>query len=248
MPRKNKVALVSGGAQRIGAEICRQLHRAGYDIALHYRSSASAAEDLARELNTQRPQSCRCYREDLGQQENCISLAGAVLKDFQQLDLLVNNASLYFQTPLDSCTESQWNTLLDTNLKSPFFLSQALLEPLRRHAGSIINLLDAHMALLPRDYTVYNTSKSALAMLTRNLATELAPQIRVNGVAPGAILWPQQPEQQLSDTEQRELMQHIPLERLGDCEDIAGAVVFLATAPYITGQVLAVDGGISLGR
>ena len=244
------VALVTGGAQRIGAKICRQLHAVGYSIALHYRYSDVAAGELASELNALRPDSCRSYRADLLHRQHCADLAATVLADFQEVDLLVNNASAYFRTPVDSCPEADWNTLLDTNLKAPFFLCQALLESLRQCSGCIINILDAHSKLLQHncshDYAAYNISKNGLAMLTRTLAVELAPKVRVNGVAPGAILWPEQPGAQISAAEQHEMLQRIPLQRLGECEDIADAVVFLARAPYITGQILAVDGGVSL--
>jgi pteridine reductase len=240
------VALVTGGARRIGAEICRRLHACDHTIALHYHHSDAAATALAAELNRLRPDSCRSYRAELLQQRQCADLACAVLADFGQVDLLVNNASAYFPTPAETCTEGEWNALLDTNLRTPFFLSQALLDTLQQCRGCIVNIIDAHIGQPQRGYAAYDISKNGLAALTRSLALELAPHVRVNGVAPGAILWPDQAAQQASANQQQRLLERIPLQRLGECEDIANAVLFLAQAPYVTGQVLAVDGGVSL--
>jgi pteridine reductase len=246
MPGESKVALVTGGAQRIGAEIFRQLHAAGYRIALHYRTSEAAAAELADQLNILRTDSCCGYSADLLEQQYCVDLAARVMADFQRVDLLVNNAAAFFQTPVESCAETDWNLLLDTNLKVPFFLSQALITTLREHGGSIVNIVDAYTDKPQRNYAAYTISKNGLAMLTRSLALELAPGVRVNGVSPGAILWPQQPDGQMSETEQQAMLARIPMQRLGESQDIAAAVVFLADAPYITGQVLCIDGGVSL--
>jgi pteridine reductase len=240
------VALVTGGARRIGAEICRTLHNAGYRIALHYRSSSAAARELAEELNAERPGSCRAYGAELQHEGQCAGLAARVLEDFQRVDLLVNNASAFFKTPLASCTEADWDLLLDTNLKAPFFLVQSLAPSLRARSGSVVNIVDAHTDAPQANYTAYTTSKHGLANLTRSLAAELAPGVRVNAVAPGAILWPGETGEGLDTAEKQAALARIPLQRLGECEDIANAVVFLAGAPYITGQILAVDGGVSL--
>jgi pteridine reductase len=246
MQNEPPVALVTGGARRIGADICRHLHQAGFDIALHYRNSNTAAQHLARELNNGRPNSCRYYASDLDSSRKCSELVKRVIKNFKRLNLLVNNASQFFQTPLESCVETDWDTLLDTNLKAPFFLSQAVLPTLREQGGSIVNIIDAYSRAPQHNYSAYVVSKAGLATLTRNLALELAPEVRVNGVSPGAILWPDADAEALSNSAQENMLARIPLRRKGEPADVSAAVLFLAQAPYITGQVLAVDGGVDL--
>jgi pteridine reductase len=240
----NRRALVTGGAKRIGAAICRSLHGAGFDIALHYGSSADHAHALRDELNGARADSCRSYRADLGDHDAVVGLAERVLGD-GGLSLLVNNASLYLQTPLDQPLSRHWQALLATNLEAPLLLSEALRGALAQDRGSIVNLLDAHSARPQRGYAIYDMTRNAMASLTRSLALELAPQVRVNGVAPGAIL-PAEGDHPLSG-DPAALVERIPLKSLGRVEDIAAAVRYLATeAPYVTGQVLVVDGGRSL--
>ena len=237
------VALVTGGAQRIGAEICRQLHSAGYDIALHYNSSDTPAKKLAAELNQQRENSCACFQANLTDTAQATQLATEVLEHFSSLSLLVNNASSFYPTAIGTATEEDWDKLIGSNVKGPFFLSQALIEPLRQTHGSIVNIVDIHAERPLKNYTVYGIAKAGVAMMTKSLARDLAPDIRVNGVAPGAILWPED-EAEMSEAIKQEITKKIPMKRPGNPADIAETVVFLATGPdYITGQIIAVDGG-----
>lgn len=241
-------ALVTGGAQRIGAAIVRELHRRGFTIALHYRSSADAAEALADSLNRERPDSCRCYRADLTSLGEIEALAAKVSTHLKTgLQLLVNNASSFEPTPFGEAQEADFDAMLASNLKGPFFLTQALLPLLRTGQGNIVNIIDTHVQRPLNRFSAYCAAKAGLESLTRSLALELGPDIRVNGVAPGAILWPE--DDTAYDSASREAMlARTPLQRLGDPEDIARAVAFLATeAPFITGQVIAVDGGRLLG-
>lgn len=238
-----KAALITGGARRIGAEIARRLHRGGYDLILHHRRSATEAEALRRELEAQRPDSVFTLQADLLE---TAGLAGMVHESagFRgRLDLVVNNASSFYPTPLETVTEAQWDELMASNLKAPFFLARAAVDFLRPRRGCIVNLVDIYAERPLRGHPVYSIAKSGLAAMTRALAVELAPAVRVNGVAPGAILWP---EHGLHPT-QSEILARIPMERAGSPADIAEAVWFLAEcAPYVTGQILAVDGGRSL--
>ncbi|TNF32771.1 MAG: pteridine reductase [Gammaproteobacteria bacterium] len=242
----SRVALITGGAQRIGACIAETLHQQGWRVLVHCRHSADTAKALADRLNQQRADSAQVLVADLDDHPQTLALARQALAQWQRVDLLVNNASAFYPTPLAEVTEEDWHTLMASNLKAPLFLSQQLASALARHNGSIINLIDIHAQKpLPR-HSVYCAAKAGLAMLTQSLAIELAPAVRVNGIAPGAILWPPgvTPD---TDTETRWLS-GIPLARKGQPEDIANAVSFLANAPYITGQILAVDGGKSLTR
>ncbi len=240
-----KVALVTGGGRRIGAEICRHLHRRGYRIAVHCNQSTAQASQLCDELNDLRKESCHGFQADLSDGGECRQLIDAVVSYFEGLNVLVNNASAYFSTPLEQAGESDWNTLLDTNLRAPFILAQGARESLAHNRGCIINLLDAHTSLPTRNYTIYHLSKTALGNLTQSLALEYAPEIRVNAIAPGAILWPEDAD--FGEQQQQAMLEKIPLGALGCSEDIAAAVTFLADdAPYVTGQLLAVDGGRGL--
>ncbi len=231
--------LVTGGARRIGAQICRTVHGAGFDIALHYRHSEQDAEKLAAELNGQRPDSCQCYCADLCSATALDSLCTALLADTQKLCGLVNNASVFAAAE----DLAQFDTLMNSNLRAPWYLCRCLHKALQASGGAIVNIVDAHTRTPSRGFEVYDASKHALADLTRQLAVEFAPQVRVNAVAPGAILWPESGEA----LDREAFLQHIPLRRLGDPSDVAAAVLFLLDqSPYITGQVLAVDGGRSL--
>lgn len=242
-----KTALVTGAAQRIGAEICRHLHAAGFSIALHYRRSATAAQALANDLNSQRPDSCRLYQADLTDRNQVSQLAQAVLADTQgELAALVNNASGFRPTPFAGCSESSFDSMVNSNLKGPFFLTQALLPGLRHSGGCVVNIIDVHAERPLNEFSAYCAGKAGLASLTRSLALELAPDIRVNGVAPGAILWPDD-KVAYSDQDRVDTIARTPLQRLGEPADIAATVRFLATeAPFITGQILSVDGGRTL--
>lgn len=241
-----EVAVVTGGARRIGRAIAICLHRAGYDIALHYRSAGQAARELAAELNVSRAQSCETFAADLADYEQVVSLGGALGERYPGIDLLVNNASGFEPTPLEVCSPSQFDAMLDSNLRGAYFLTQALLGPLREAGGNIVNIIDTHVQRPLPQFNAYGAAKAGLASLTRSFAVELGPEIRVNGVAPGAILWPQD-EVAYDDATRRATIEATPLKRLGDPEDIARTVLFLAReAPFISGQVIAVDGGRGL--
>ncbi|GJM09915.1 MAG: pteridine reductase [Lysobacteraceae bacterium] len=234
-------ALVTGGARRIGAQIVSSLHLAGYDVVIHVRQSRQAGEELASGLNDQRANSAQVLVGDLADPAFAES-AYQTLDSQQGLKLLVNNASSFFETPIGAVTDEHWNALFDSNLKGAFFLSQALLPMLRKANGSIVNIVDIHAERPMSGFPVYSMAKAGLSMMTRALAKELAPDIRVNGVSPGAILWPE------TDTtdKQKQILERIAMKRAGNPEDIAQAVLFLAEAPYVTGQILPVDGGRSL--
>ena len=239
-----QVALVTGAAHRIGAAIARRLHAAGMQVVIHYRSSATGAEALARRLEESRPGSSATLRADLLDPDALAPLVDEAAAVFGRLDLLVNNASSFYPTPCATATTAQWDELLGTNLRAPFFLAQAALPHLRATRGSIVNIVDIHAERPLPGHPVYSIAKAGLAMLTRALARELGPEVRVNGVAPGAILWP---EAGLSPEEQEAILQRAVLGRLGDPDDIARAVLFFhRDAGYVTGHVLPVDGGQSV--
>ncbi|MBT8422526.1 MAG: pteridine reductase [Gammaproteobacteria bacterium] len=241
----NKTVFITGAARRIGASIARRLHSCGARIALHYRSSADDANALISELNETRADSAAGFQLDLQTTDALPGLIADVLAWSGRLDVLVNNASSFFPTPLGEISEDDWQDLMGSNLKAPMFLSQAAVPALRETGGVIINIVDIHARQPLRDHTVYGPAKAGLAMLTRSLAKDLAPDIRVNGVAPGAILWP---EDGMTDTTKNSILQQVPLGRPGRPEDIADCVLFLVSeADYITGQVIAVDGGRSIG-
>ena len=239
-------ALVTGAAQRIGGEIVRELHGAGFDIALHYRRSAGAAKSLEDELNATRPGSCRLFQADLAVAGERRQMVDELVSAYGKLDLLVNNASGFEPTPIAACTVAEFDAMIDSNLKGPYFLIQALLPMLQTAKGSIVNILDAHVEHPLPDFNAYCAAKAGLASLTRSLAVELGPEVRVNGVAPGAILWPEGGEA-YDDAMRRGTVERTPLRRTGEPSDIARTVRFLACdAPFITGQVITVDGGKSL--
>ena len=240
-----KVALVTGAARRIGAAICRCLHQNGANVAVHYRGSAAAADALCNDLNALRADSAQSVQADLAATGTLPALIETVTTWHGRLDILINNASSFYPTPLGEVTEVIWDDLVGSNLKAPLFLSQAALVELKKSHGVIINIVDIHSQRPLRNHAVYGSSKAGLAMLTRSLAKDLAPEIRVNGVSPGAILWP---EAGLTDQTKATILRQIPLRRAGDAEDIAGCVLYLARdASYVTGQIIAVDGGRSIG-
>jgi pteridine reductase len=241
MDIEDKIALVTGGAQRIGAQIVRTLHAAGMKVAIHYNASAAGAERLAAELNAVRPGSAVTVRGDLDDLGSAPELVAAVEARFGRLDALVNNASRFYPTPLDTATAAQWDELMGSNLRAPFFLAQAAAPLLRAAAGCIVNLVDVHAQRPLKDHPIYCMAKAANAMMVMSLARELGPAVRVNGVAPGAILWP---DRELSDAAKQEILDRTALKRTGAMEDVARAVLFLVRdADYVTGQILAVDGG-----
>ncbi len=237
-------ALITGAARRIGACIARQLHHQGYDLILHYRTSATEANTLSQELNAQRADSCTCLKADLNDMQAVEELATQVRQQ-GRLDLLVNNASSFFPTPVDTAAQDDWDLLINSNLRGPFFLSRALAPLLTESQGCIINLVDVHADRGLKGYPIYSIAKAGVKMMTTSLARELAPEVRVNGVSPGAILWPEA-DAELDHEARQAILSKVPLERTGRPEDIAEAVAFLASAGYITGQVLAVDGGRSI--
>lgn len=241
----NKVVLVTGAARRIGAAIVTCLHASGARVAIHYRGSADEAEALADKLNELRDASAATFQADLLESGDIARLVEDVVDWGGRLDALVNNASTFYPTPIGSIGDTEWHDLVGSNFKAPLFLSQAAAPHLRDAGGSIVNIVDIHAQRPLRDHPVYGPAKAALAMLTRSLAKDLAPEIRVNGVSPGAIMWP---ENGMSESAQQSILQQIPLARAGDPDDIAGCVLFLLRdAPYVTGQIIAVDGGRSIG-
>jgi pteridine reductase len=239
-------ALVTGAAKRIGAVIASTLHEAGANVAIHYNRSATDADRLAAELNRRRPSSAFTVSADMRDIPAVERMAAQVLeRTGGRLDVLVNNASNFYPTPLGSVTLEQWDDLLGSNLKAPLFLSQAMLPALRAARGVIVNIVDVHAQRPLRDHPVYGPAKAGLAMLTRSLAKDLGPDVRVNGVSPGAILWP---DEGMSDALRAAIIKQTALKRSGTPEDIAAAVLFLVRdAPYVTGQIIAVDGGRSVG-
>ncbi|MFN7752270.1 MAG: pteridine reductase [Pseudomonadota bacterium] len=238
-----RVVLITGGAKRVGAAICRRLHAAGADLMVHYRSSADDARALQDELNAKRQDSVALVRADLLRSGAAASLVADTVDRFGGIDILVNNASSFYSTPVGEITEQAWDDLVGTNLKAPLFLSQAAAPHLRRRQGCIVNVIDIHAERPLKNYLVYNAAKGGLLALTRSLARELGPEVRVNGVSPGAIMWPEDAEWQDEVARQR-IVNSSLLKRVGDPDDIARAVAFFVhEAPYVTGQVLAVDGG-----
>jgi pteridine reductase len=240
---QSKVALITGAARRIGAEIARELHGAGMHIALHYNASEDEALALSDELNKTRPGSVITLRADLLVPESEELLVKEAVKHWGRLDVLVNNASRFYRTGIGKVTEYAWDDLMSSNVKAPFFLSQAAAPHLAEHEGAIINITDIHAEYPLREYAVYCISKSALLMMTKSLAKELGPRVRVNAVAPGSILWPEG-ENILSDEEKQKIIQRTSLHRAGKPSDIAKAVLyFVRDADYVTGQVLRIEGG-----
>jgi len=245
---KGKVALVTGSARRIGAVTVRMLHQAGADVVVHYRSSSDDAKKLAAELNKVRPNSCYLQRADLLEINQLPILVDAIIEQAGRLDILVNNASTFYPTTVGEITEADWDNLMGSNLKAPLFLSQAVAPYLIKNNGCIVNMVDVHGFRPMKGYPVYSAAKAGLLMLTQSLARELGPSVRVNGVAPGAILWPEAEENQ-NQGEQQALLDKTALKREGTPEDIAKTVLFLVRdADYITGQVIPVDGGRMLNH
>jgi len=243
LPATAPVALVTGAANRIGASISRTLHAAGYRVLVHYRRSEAAALALTCELNNHIPDSASCLQADLGDLRELESLALAALGQWNRLDLLVNNASSFYPVPLPDLTESDWRDLMHSNARAPLFLARHLQPALVSSAGNIVNIIDSTALGGVARFTPYTMAKAALANMTRSLARELAPNVRVNGVAPGAILWPEYAEG-ISEEEKQQTLAHTALGRLGTVAEIAATVLFLARdASYVTGQVIAVDGG-----
>lgn len=238
-----KVAFITGAAKRIGRETTKTLHNAGYNVVIHYNTSKSDAQRLADKLNDIRKNSAEIVQGDLLATENVKQLSERVIAQYGRLDLLVNNASSFYPTDVRATELEQWDDLMGTNLKAPFFLTKALIPQLDLNKGCVINMVDIHAERPLLGYSVYCMAKAGLVMLTKSLSRELAPSIRVNGVAPGAILWH---ENELDEQDKNTVLNEIALRRMGDPKDIAEAILYLANANYVTGHILAVDGGRSV--
>lgn len=241
----DKVVLVTGAARRIGAAIVTRLHANGARVAIHYRGSVDEANELAATLNAQRKNSAATFQADLLKAADIPGLISSVVAWGGRLDGLVNNASTFYPTPVGTITETEWNDLVGSNFKAPLFVSQEAVPHLQETGGTIVNIVDIHAQRPLRNHALYGPAKAALAMLTRSLAKDLAPAVRVNGVSPGAILWP---EDGTSEAMQKTILRQVPLERAGNPDDVAGCVLYLMRdADYVTGQIIAVDGGRSIG-
>jgi pteridine reductase len=239
----NKTALITGAAKRIGAAIAEHLHKAGMNIIVHYNTSAKEAHELARKFNRIRPGSAITVQANLEHEKYYAALIDAALEFKGNLDVLINNASAFYPTPLNILSNDQWNEMIGINLKAPLFLSQLATKTLRKNKGCIINIADIHANRPLTSHSIYSISKSGLIMLTQSLAKELAPAIRVNAISPGAITWPDE----MDDETRKKILNHTALKKTGSMEDIGKAVLFLIKdADYITGQILNIDGGRTL--
>ena len=240
---KNKVALITGGSQRLGAETARTLHDAGMNIVIHYRSSRDAAHKIQKELNAKREDSVVLVQADLLSMNALPALVKEAHTAWGQLDVLINNASTFYRTPIGNANEKQWDDLFGSNAKAPFFLAQAAAPYLKKSQGCIVNMADIHADRPLKEHTIYCMAKAALVMLTKSLAKELGPEVRVNGIAPGAIMWPGD----LDDVTKQRILNRTFLKRKGEPSDIARTIRFLVMeAPYVTGQIISVCGGRSL--
>lgn len=239
----NRVVLITGAAHRIGATSARTLHAQGMNVVLHYRNSDEAAKALRDELHSQRPDSVSLIKADLHDTHKLHKLVKQASEIWGRLDVLVNNASSFYSTEIGHVTENDWNDLIGSNLKAPFFLAQAAAPHLKEHSGCIVNIVDIHAERPLKAFPVYSIAKAGLVMMTKSLACELGPEVRVNGIAPGAILWPEH----LDDAGKEKIVSRTFLKRKGDPTDIAKALLYLVRdGEYMTGQILTVDGGRSL--
>jgi pteridine reductase len=242
----NKTVLITGGAKRVGAAICRELHAHGANLMIHYNTSTADARALQAELNLQRANSAAIIQGDLLNMAIIANLVHETVNQFGQLDVLINNASSYYSTEIGHITEENWHDLVGSNLKAPMFLAQAAASELRKNHGCIVNITDMHIERPKKGYVVYSVAKAGLVTLTKSLAHELSPEVRVNAVAPGPVQWPEN-NPQFDEVYRQRVINQTLLKRVGEGADIAKAVKFLvADAPFITGHVLAVDGGRSL--
>lgn len=239
----NKVAFITGSAKRLGAHTAEHLHQLGYNIVIHCLNSVTQAHQLMDKLNQKRPDSAALVKGDLCELTELPRLVKEAYDCFGRLDILINNASAFYPTPIGSITTQDWHSLVGSNMQAPLFLSQYCQPHLQQQNGVIINMVDIHAEKPLKEHTLYCMAKAALVAMTKSLAQELAPFIRVNGVAPGAILWP---EADLDGTAKQDILQQVPMGRIGTPQDIAEAIEYLITAPYVTGQIIAVDGGRSI--
>ena len=240
-----KWILITGAAKRVGAKMDEVLHSNGFNIVIHYNSSSESANNLSARLNQQRSGSSIIIGGNLTDDSAVESLIPSVVEQTGRLDVLINNASTFYPTPIENITLEDWDNLFGTNLKAPLFLSKHAAKYLKDSAGLIINIVDIHARKPLKNHPIYGPAKSGLAMLTKSLARDLAPSVRVNGIAPGMILWP---ENEPSESIKKSILDQIPLKRSGSPEDIANCALFLIKdAPYITGQIIPIDGGRSIG-
>jgi pteridine reductase len=240
-----KTILITGAAKRVGAAIARRLHQSGANLVLHYKSSERDARALQSELNLQRAKSVILVKAELLETAGLAEIVKTCIDQFGSLDALVNNASAFYPTPVGEISDKNWDDLIGTNLKAPLFLSQAAAPFLKKSAGCIVNIADIHAERPLKSYVVYSIAKAGLVGLTKSLARELGPEVRVNGVAPGPIAWPE--DGSWDEVTRQRVISHTLLKRIGDPEDVARAVYYLiAEAPYVTGQIIAVDGGRSV--
>lgn len=239
----NKTVLITGAAKRIGASIAQHLHEAGMNIIIHYNTSEKEALELVGKLNNIRAGSVIAIQANLEKKESYKMLFNTALELNGNIDVLINNASAFYPTPLDSLNNEQWNEMFNTNLKAPLFLSQLAAKSLRKNKGCIINIADIHANKPLANHSIYSVSKAGLIMLTQSLAKELAPDIRVNAISPGAITWPEE----MNNEMKKAILDHTALKKIGTMKDISKAVLFLINdANYITGQVINIDGGRTL--
>ncbi|WP_100638235.1 pteridine reductase [Marinobacter salexigens] len=246
MPESTPVALITGSAHRLGARTAQMLHKRGWNLAIHYRSREDQALEVVEAMNRQRPNSATALQADLSKMSDTQRLGHEAMAQWGRLDALVNNASVFYPNPTPEATEDDWDSIMHTNLKAPFFLLQACLPSLRENTGSVVNLIDIYSDKPLANHPLYCVSKAGLAALTRSWAKDLAPEVRVNGVSPGAILWPEG-DASVDSEYQSTILAKTPLNRTGTPDDIARTIVFLLEdAPFITGQIISVDGGRSL--
>jgi pteridine reductase len=241
------VVLITGSAKRLGRKMIETLHSSGYRVVIHCNRSRAEADNLASGLNVLRAESAAVVQADLLDEQHWPALAQQVIACFGRLDALVNNASSFYPTAIDTASTLQWQDLFGSNVKAPYFLSQAFAPELAKQQGVIVNMVDIHAERPLAQHSLYCMAKAALLMMTKSLARELAPTIRVNGIAPGAILWPSEQAIALAEQDKAAILAQIPLQQLGTPDDIAQTLLFLLQSPYITGQIIAVDGGRSLG-
>jgi len=236
-----KFVLITGGAKRIGAATSRYLHEKGFNIILHYNNSEAEAESMKEELNKIRKNSCSTIKANFNSDTSINEMISKVNKITKVLDVLVNNASSFYSTPIDKASLVEWRDLTDTNVTTPLFLTQALFLHLKEAKGCVVNISDTLVKNGIKNYSLYSGAKSALEGITKSLAKELAPEVRVNGIAPGAILWPD--DKDLSEEEKETILKKVAIGKTGKPEDIASAIFFLTQSKYITGQIINVDGG-----
>ena len=241
---KQKFIFLTGGAKRIGKTTCKHFHNEGFNIIFHYNSSESDANEIKKTLNEIRKDSCFALQADFDDESSIKKLTQGLSEITDELSVLINNASSFYPTPIEDASMDEWNNLMATNATTPLFLTQALLPFLKKGKGCIINISDTLAPSGIKNFSLYSGAKSALEGITKSLAKELAPDIRVNAISPGAILWPE--DEDLSDDQQKQRLTKVPLGRIGCPEDISSLAVFLSEAEYITGQVIKVDGGRSI--